>query len=143
MFAGIRGDELSKAQEIAEAYGISRAHTVKCVHQLGQWGYLENFRGRNGGFRLAKKPENITVGEIARLTEDGFDIVECFNAETNTCRIAPACLLGLTFRKALDAFLEVLDSNTVADLVSRPDELAPLMMPQKPASNDKAKVPAW
>lgn len=117
MFAAVKGETLSSVHEISDSYGISRAHLVKCVHMLGRWGYLKSFRGRNGGFRLALAPDQITVGEIVRHTEEGLDLVECFNPETNTCPLIEVCRLKLTFQKGLMAFLEVLDSVSVADLV--------------------------
>ncbi|MCP4933998.1 MAG: Rrf2 family transcriptional regulator [bacterium] len=117
MYSGLKGGELSRVKDIAVAYNISKAHLVKCVHQLGQWGYLDNYRGRNGGFKLAKAPGDITVGEILRKTEDGFDLVECFVPATSTCPLTGLCELSLTFNKALAAFLEVVDDVTVEDLI--------------------------
>ncbi len=118
MYAALKGDELSRVKDIAEAYNISKAHLVKCVHQLGQWGYLDNYRGRNGGFRLAKPAGEITVGEVLRKTEDGFDLVECFVPQSSTCPLTGMCELSNTFRRALVAFLDVVDGVTVHDLVS-------------------------
>ncbi len=117
MYSALKGDELSRVKDIAQAYNISKAHLVKCVHQLGQWGYLDNYRGRNGGFKLATAPGDITVGEILRKTEDGFDLVECFVPATSTCPLTGLCELSLTFQKALAAFLEVVDDVTVEDLI--------------------------
>ncbi len=117
MYSALKGDELSRVRDIAEAYNISKAHLVKCVHQLGQWGYLDNYRGRNGGFKLAKAPADITVGEILRKTEDGFDLVECFVPATSTCPLTGLCELSLTFKRALAAFLDVVDDVTVEDLI--------------------------
>ena len=117
MYSALKGDELSRVKDIAQAYNISKAHLVKCVHQLGQWGYLDNYRGRNGGFKLAKAPGDITVGEILRKTEDGFDLVECFVPATSTCPLTGLCELSLTFKKALAAFLDVVDDVTVEDLI--------------------------
>ncbi len=129
MYAALKGDDLSRVKDIAEAYNISKAHLVKCVHQLGQWGYLDNYRGRNGGFRLAKSPSEITVGEVLRRTEDGFDLVECFVPETSTCPLTGLCELSMTFRRALIAFLEVVDEVTVEDLVAgRKDLMAALSL---------------
>ena len=123
MYAALKGDELSRVRDIAEAYNISRAHLVKCVHQLGQWGYLDNYRGRNGGFKLAKHPGRITVGEVLRHTEDGFDLVECFVPASSTCPLTGLCELSSTFKRALAAFLEVVDEVTIEDLVAGRREL--------------------
>lgn len=116
MVAAMRDGELVTIHEVAEAFGISKAHLVKCVHQLGVWGYLDNVRGRNGGFRLAMPAQKITVGEIVRKTEDCLGLVECFDAQTNTCPMIGLCLMGDAFMRANTAFLAVLDALTIADI---------------------------
>ncbi|MDJ0683215.1 MAG: Rrf2 family transcriptional regulator [Alphaproteobacteria bacterium] len=127
MYAAMRGETLSRSQDIADAFGISKTHLTKCIHQLGQWGYLENVRGRTGGFRLSKPASEITVGEIVRRTEDTLELVECFNAETNSCPLMQLCRLSLTFKKALSVFMAELDGITIADVVSNRDALWPLL----------------
>ena len=136
MYAALRGDKLSHTKDIAAAYRLPKAHLIKCVHQLGQWGYLENIRGRGGGFRLAKPADQITIGEVIRRTENGLDLVECFAPVTNTCPLMEFCLLSRTFKEALSAFLKVLDQKTLADIVANDSELRPpLGLDTPPHSN--------
>jgi Rrf2 family nitric oxide-sensitive transcriptional repressor len=123
MVAAVRRGELVTVQDVAESFGISKAHLVKCVHQLGLWGYLDNVRGRNGGFRLAKAASRITVGEIIRKTEDDLDLVECFARETNTCPLIDVCRISTAFKQACRAFLDVLDGITIADIAANRDEV--------------------
>lgn len=106
--------------EIAEAYGISRNHLMKLTFEMGKLGFIETLRGRGGGMRLGRSPEQITVGEVVRATERDLQLVECFSAASD-CRIASGCILRSAFREALDAFLEVLDDYTLADL-TEPDQ---------------------
>jgi Rrf2 family nitric oxide-sensitive transcriptional repressor len=120
MIAAVRDGELVTVQDVADAFDISKAHLVKCVHNLGVWGYLHNVRGRNGGFRLAKAAARITVGELIRKTEDDLNLVECFNAATNTCPLIGICQLSDVFKLAQQAFLDVLDKVTIADIASNP-----------------------
>lgn len=127
MFAAMKGDELSRAHEIAQAFGISKAHLNKCIHQLGQWGYLENVRGRGGGFRLAKPAHSTAIAEIVRRTEDTVELVECFNAQTNTCPLRPMCRLSRTFQRALTRFMDELEEVTIADVVSNREALWSLL----------------
>ena len=127
MYAAMRDDELSRAQDIAKAFGISKAHMTKCVHQLGAWGYLENVRGRGGGFRLAKPASEITVGEIVRLTEDTLELVECFNQETNRCPLMSMCRLSRAFKRAFQLFMGELDAMTIADVIRNRGDLWPLL----------------
>ena len=123
MFAALRQGSLSQVDEVARAHRIARTHVVKCVHQLGRWGYLENVRGRGGGFRLARPADMISVGEVVRLTEDGLALVECFDPGSNSCPLCGACELSRGFQRALAAFLAVLDGMTIADIVRNQAEL--------------------
>ncbi len=127
MYAAMQGDTLSRSKDIATAFGISKSHLNKCVHQLGQWGYLENVRGRGGGFRLAKPANDITVGEIVRLTEDTLELVECFNINTNTCPLQRMCRLSRSIQRAFARFIDELDGISIADVVSNREALWPLL----------------
>lgn len=125
MFAALRQGALSQVDEVARAHGIARTHIVKCVHMLGRWGYLENVRGRGGGFRLARPAETITVGSIVRLTEDSLTLVECFDPQTNSCPLCGACDLSRGLQGAFAAFMAALDAMTLADITRNREELLP------------------
>lgn len=129
--ASIPNDNLVTIKEIAEAYNISKNHLMKVIYELGKLGYIETIRGRNGGFRLLKKPEEINIGQLVRETEEDFNLVECFDRENNQCIISPACQLKRVFKEALTAYLHVLDKYTLADLVHNPSELWSLLTTQK------------
>ena len=129
-YLGLRPDgELSTIKEIAARYGISENHLMKVVHRLGQMGYVRTVRGRQGGMALAMAPVEINLGELVRLCEDDMRLVECFDAKTNTCRIAGACALPSILDEALDAFLAVLDRHTLADLLAPKRALADILQP--------------
>lgn len=123
-YLGLRGDELSTIQEIAEQYGISKNHLMKLVHVLGQLGYIETIRGKKGGLRLARRPEAITVGEIVRRMEPDMALVECFRSTDVRCRIVNACILQNALGEALDRFFETLDGYTLADLLAPAEDLS-------------------
>ena len=110
--------------EIAEAHGISRSHLTKIVMTLSGLGLLETTRGRGGGLRLLKPAQAIVLGEVIRQTESDFTLVECFDAEHNTCRLDGHCRLKGALREAMERYLEVLDGVTLADLIA-PIEPAP------------------
>ena len=120
IYLGVSHDRLVSTAEVANAYGISQHHLVKVVQHLSQHGYVETIRGRGGGMRLACDAVDINVGAVVRNLESSNSLLECFDPATNACPIAPACsLLGL-FKEAQEAFLQVLDSKTLADIVRRP-----------------------
>ena len=118
IYLALEPQRLATIEEIAGSYGISRAHLMKVVHQLGLRGYVETVRGRGGGLRLARRPEDIRVGEVVRATEGKMALVECFEPSSR-CAIEPACALRSALHEALRAFLAVLDRYTLADLVAR------------------------
>lgn len=118
MFCALHPDQLVRVQDIADAYGISKAHLLKATRQLGQLGYLENVRGRNGGVRLSRPANEITIGQVAQKLEHDDLFVECFNTKTNTCPISGACKLTSVFRAGIDAFFEELNKVTLADAVA-------------------------
>jgi Rrf2 family nitric oxide-sensitive transcriptional repressor len=103
--------------EIAEAHGISRSHLTKIVMTLSAMGLLETTRGRGGGLRLLRPAKDIVLGEVIRQTETDFNLVECFDAAHNTCLLNGHCRLKGAFRRAMEAYLSVLDGVTLADLV--------------------------
>jgi len=127
MFAALHPDRLCQCQEVADAFSISKAHLVKCIHQLGQWGFLHCVRGRNGGFRLARDAAAISIGEVIRKTEDTLELVECFNSRTNTCPLIKKCTLSVAMQRAMDGFIAELDALSIADVTANQDDLLGLL----------------
>jgi Rrf2 family nitric oxide-sensitive transcriptional repressor len=112
--------------EVSRAYGVSRAHLVKVVQRLTELGVVTSTRGRGGGLRLGKAPEDIDLGALVRATEPHLDLVECFDAKTNTCPIDRACGLKGILVGAQRAFLSALDGRTLAELLPNAPRLVPL-----------------
>ena len=129
MFAALNDNRLCQAQEVADAFGISKSHLVKCVHQLGQWGFLHCVRGRNGGFRLAMPASQIAVGAVVRKTEDTLDLVECFDADTNNCPLINSCVLSQSLQRAMAAFIAELDAISIDDVTRNKRQLFDLLAP--------------
>jgi len=124
IFLALKKDrELSTIKEIAEIYNISKNHLMKVIHQLGQLGYIETIRGRNGGIKLAKRPKEINIGEVVSKTEEDFHIVDCFQQNGGYCAISPSCKLKYALHEALQAFLKVLNDYTLEDLVQNKEDL--------------------
>jgi len=106
--------------EIAQAHAISRSHLTKIVMDLSGQGLLATTRGRGGGLRLLKPAREIVLGDVVRLTESDFTMVECFDPGTNQCRLSSHCGLKGVLNAALQAYLRVLDGVTLADLLAPP-----------------------
>jgi Rrf2 family nitric oxide-sensitive transcriptional repressor len=106
-------DRLCSIGEISHTYDISHNHLMKVATALAHDGFIETVRGRGGGMRLARPPAQITVGEVVRRTEEGFQLAEC-----SGCSLSPACGLTGVLAKGVHAMLDVFDTYTIADLLT-------------------------
>ncbi|MGO4677755.1 Rrf2 family transcriptional regulator [Bosea sp. 2YAB26] len=121
MYAAAKSERLITIEETSLAYGISRAHLMKVANLLTKAGFLRAVRGRSGGLVLARLPTEIGIGEVLRLTEPDFALVECFGSG-NGCLVTSRCRLKGILHEALAAFLSTIDRYTLADLMLRPED---------------------
>ena len=126
LYLTMHGDRRVTLAEVSTAYGISQHHLVKVVQRLVEEGLVESTRGRGGGLRLARSPSEINVGHVVRATEPHLNLVECFDAERNTCPIDRACGLKQVLLRAQGAFLNELEQHTLADFAPRAPALVKL-----------------
>ncbi len=117
MFCAVNEGRLVRKHEIAAACNASENHLGVVVNMLGQAGYVETSRGRNGGIRLVRAPVTINVGEVFRLFEANSPFTECFAAADNKCPLVSHCRLRSTLSRAVEAFYSALDGVTLDDLV--------------------------
>lgn len=123
MYLGMEPGRLATIAEIAEAYGISEAHLMKVIHQLGRAGFVETVRGKGGGVRLGRPPGEIILGDVVRETEVDNGLAGCFS-EVKACRLKGVCRLTGILDEALQALYVVLDGYTLADLLEPSEPLA-------------------
>ncbi len=109
-------------REVAESYGISLSHVTKVTKDLTKAGWLIGTRGVGGGVRLADHTPDAKLGDIVRHTEN-FDLLECFNLQTNTCTIAGCCQLRGVLYQARKAFFDVLDGTSLQDVAGNAEAL--------------------
>lgn len=124
MYCAAQPDRLVTIAELAEQHRVSKNHLMKVVNDLARQGVIETTRGRGGGLRLLRGADTIRVGDIVRAAETDFRLVECFDPATDTCTLTPGCSLRHVFGDALQAYFQVLDGVTLADLVA-PHAMAP------------------
>lgn len=126
MYLGVQNDRLATIAEIAAVHDISKSHLMKVVHQLGLGGHIETLRGKGGGIRLARPPQEIVIGDVIRQSEGDFALVECLGGRS-TCRIQRGCVLPAILNEAVSALFLVLDAYTLADLLVAPQALLPAL----------------
>jgi len=123
LYLGVNRDRLCTIAEISERCAATHNHLVKVVHNLGREGYIQTMRGRTGGIKLKKEPEEIKLTDIIRCTEVNLNIAECLR-ENNTCHITEVCKIKNVFEEAQSQFIQTLDRYTVADLLKEKEQLS-------------------
>lgn len=117
MDLGMNGnDKFTSLKDIAKRQGLSNKYLEQIIAMLNKAGYLETARGNNGGYKLAKKPSEYTIGEILRATEGDLAPIYCLTEE-GECDKRENCKT-LSFWKGLDeAINQYVDSKTLEDLI--------------------------
>lgn len=113
--------------EIAQVTNASLHHLLQVVNGLQAHGFVETLRGRGGGVRLARPPEQISMGAVFRIFEASHPFAECFDPATNTCPLHADCRLRSFIARAVEAFYHELDMVTLQDLTRGNCGLAALL----------------
>ena len=105
-------------KEIAARQGISEKYLESIVKLLARSGDLFGMRGKGGGYRLTRAPEEYTVGSILRLTEGGLVPVNCQGlSETERCGRSADCPTFPLWKGLDDVVNQYLDGITLAELL--------------------------
>jgi Rrf2 family transcriptional regulator, iron-sulfur cluster assembly transcription factor len=101
---------------VAQRQGISVKYLEQIIIPLKKAHYIQSVRGPKGGHTLAKRPEEITVGEIVALLEEGTSLVECSDAD-KSCQRSSTCLTRRLWKEAAQAMFDKLHGITLADVI--------------------------
>ena len=102
-------------KDISNRQEVSLKYLEQIMAMLNKAGYVKSVRGNNGGYRLAKLPEEYKVGDILRKTEGDLAPIACVNGEE--CSKRENCKT-FKFWQGLDNVInEYVDSKTLADLI--------------------------
>ncbi len=128
--ASLPPETLTNITEVTNTYQVSRHHMVKVINRLGQLGYVETLRGKNGGIRLGMSPEQVFIGDVVRAIEP-LELVDC---RESSCHITSACRLKGVLANAREAFLQELDQHSLASLIGDNATLYTLLLSPQRAS---------
>ena len=110
-------DEFISLRGIAHRQEISEKYLESIIRMLVKAKVVESLRGKGGGYRLKKDPDQYTVGSILHLTEESLAPVSCLEAGAETCPRAGSCRT-LALWQGLDKVIyDYLESVTIADLM--------------------------
>jgi Rrf2 family protein len=119
----------ASAKEIADRYRIPLPLLSKVLQHLAKGGLLVSLQGTNGGYRLARQANRITVLEVVRTIDGPIILTSCFT-EHKECDQSSQCTVREPLRRVHESILSLLDSISIADLLDEADhECAPAAEP--------------
>ncbi len=104
---------------VAKASAVPPAYLEQLIGPLRRAGLVESTRGAHGGYRLARSPELVRVGEVYRVMEGPVAPMDCVSEDPadQTCPLIDGCETRPVWLKVRDSIVETLDSMTLADLI--------------------------
>ncbi|MBO5244812.1 MAG: Rrf2 family transcriptional regulator [Selenomonadales bacterium] len=117
------GDRIVSRREISESNNVTTMFLQKIMAALMEAGLVTSYRGANGGFRLARPAEEITLLDILEAMEGKVILNRCLGDYSACSRnAAPRCAVHRSLTSVQDTFCEAMSSITLAKLAQ--DELA-------------------
>ena len=102
---------------IAENQEVSEKYLESIISVLAKAGLVEGLRGKGGGYRLKRKPEEYRVSEILKLTEGSLAPVSCVEGGCAPCENAGSCRTRTMWTKLDKLINDFFDGITIADLM--------------------------
>lgn len=124
------GAEPRTIKEIASEQGLSEKFISRIVVTLRRAGLINSARGVNGGLRLARFPDKITLLEIVEATDNSLALVHCL-ARPGACKRQGRCAAELAWARANDALVGALGAVKLSSIVADSRRLSP-PEPQEP-----------
>ena len=121
------GEDVVRIQTISDEQRIPKKFLEQILNDLKSLGAVESKRGINGGYRLARPPENITLASIARHIEGALAPVSCVSErfyERCTCPDEAKCAIREVMKEAREAIVKIMERTTLADLRDRAKRLS-------------------
>lgn len=111
--------EYISLKDISQRQGITVKYLEQIVTVLAKAGFVHSQRGNNGGYRLARKPEDYTAGDILRVMEGSLQPIACLEADPNECARSAYCSV-LPFWQGLGKVVnDYVDSVTLEELADQ------------------------
>ncbi len=104
-------------KEIAERQRISLSYLEQILHKLGKAGIIESVRGPHGGYLLARKPSDLTIGDVVRSLEGPIALSHCLEPGDARCYQADDCVARMVWARVGEKIEEALDGITFEHLL--------------------------
>ncbi|MDH3871950.1 MAG: Rrf2 family transcriptional regulator [Gammaproteobacteria bacterium] len=105
--------------DISENQGISLSYLEQLFARLRKHGLVEGLRGPGGGYRLSRRPQDISVAEVITAIGEGIDVTQCGGSED--CQEGERCLTHVLWTRLGKEIYEFLNGITLASFLERDD----------------------
>jgi Rrf2 family transcriptional regulator, cysteine metabolism repressor len=116
------GQTVVRIQAISDQQNIPKRFLEQILNDLKSGGFVQSKRGMSGGYRLARRPEQITVASIVRHIEGALAPVSCVSEkfyEKCSCPDESRCAVRSVMKEVREAIVGVVERVTVAELCQR------------------------
>lgn len=113
--------QLCPASDVAVGTHLALPTVQKVLKTLANGGLVESARGAEGGYRLARRPDQITAAEILEVLEGPFAITECSEVNSS-CELEHDCMVGGAWQKISKAIRGAMEEIRLSDLQNPPAE---------------------
>ena len=111
------GDGYIPMKDVAKRQNLSLKYIEQTVPVLTKNGLLTGIRGKGGGYKLSRLPEEYKIGEILRLTEGDLAPVKCVSANSEPCNATASCRIYTMWSRFNEMTNEYFDSITLDKLL--------------------------
>ena len=117
-----REDKLVRIKEIADDQNISVQYLEQILFKLKNENIIEGKRGPNGGYRLAKNPEEITLHELYKILDEEEKVIDCNESKGNKANCnGQSCGTTCIWNKLDNAMTKILEETTLNDFIKNQD----------------------
>jgi Rrf2 family protein len=116
--------QVASAREIASLLGVPVALLMNVLKELAAAGYVESTRGSHGGYRLARRPEDVNLADVIGVLERPVRMSQCLGALPNdeecTLDVMSRCPLADPIHRVHRRLNDFLRKLTLAELIEQP-----------------------
>jgi Rrf2 family protein len=127
--AGLPEGTVAQSVEIAETFGMSKKFLDAILADLRNGGFVETRKGRSGGYRLARRPDDIMVGHALRVLDGPLAPISCASRTAyhrcRDCADEATCPVRLSMLEVREAIASVLDTKSLTEMRSMVEAVRP------------------
>ncbi len=117
-------DDVRSVRDLAAETGIPQPTVSKILKLLVRQGVVDSTRGARGGYRLARRPEDVTVAEVIAALEGPIGVTECGQSDhEHDCELSGRCFVRGNWQRINEAIAHALHQITLAEMAQPAPQL--------------------